>query len=60
MEITEAILADLHPDKFTLPSGRNIVYVVSETCRVGRTFESIVPLLSFIGKIIVAMKEISI
>jgi hypothetical protein len=45
-EAAEAILADLPPDKFALPSGRNIVYVVTETCRVGRAYESIVPLLS--------------
>jgi pentatricopeptide repeat protein len=48
-ETTESLLSGLPPNRFTLPSGRNIVYIVSETCRVGRAYEFIVPLLSTIG-----------
>ena len=43
------MLSVLSPGEFILPSGRNIVFVVSQTCTVGRSFAFIVPLLSMIG-----------
>ena len=48
-KIASEMLSTLSSGEFILPSGRNIVFVVSQTCAVGQSFEFIVPLLSTIG-----------